>query len=449
MNAYDSVRMADLLQPLGYEETTNQQEADIVILNTCHIREKASEKVYSELGRIREEKEAWAKEGKRKLIGVAGCVAQAEGEEIVARAPYVDIVVGPQSYHTLPQLIQETVREQRTAINLEFPEEPKFDALPETLQPQGISAFVSVQEGCDKFCSFCVVPYTRGAEFSRPVDAVLHEIKTYLSQGTQEITLLGQNVNAYHGLGADGKEWGLARLIRHISDLPGLKRIRYTTSHPNDMDDDLIAAHGDIENLMPYLHLPVQAGANRVLKQMNRKHTAEDFLAIIEKLRSARPDIAFSSDFIVGFPGETDAEFEATLKLVETVEFAQAYSFKYSPRPGTPAAERDVQVSEALKTERLARLQALLQRQQLHFNQRMLGRIVPVLFDRMGKRAGQVLGKSPYMQSVYVEQAVEYANRLVDVRITGTYLNSLSGEIVNEAPLSHTPQEGYVEAAHG
>ncbi len=449
MNAYDSVRMADLLQPLGYEETTNQQEADIVILNTCHIREKASEKVYSELGRIREEKEAWAAEGKRKLIGVAGCVAQAEGEEIIARAPYVDIVVGPQSYHTLPQLIQETVRNQRAAINIEFPEEPKFDALPESLQPQGVSAFVSVQEGCDKFCSFCVVPYTRGAEYSRPVKDILREVKTYVDQGTQEIVLLGQNVNAFHGIGPDGKEWSLARLIRHISPLSGLKRIRYTTSHPNDMHEDLIAAHGDVENLMPYLHLPVQAGANRILKQMNRKHTAEDFLGIIERLRKARPDMAFSSDFIVGFPGETDAEFEATLRLVETVEFAQAYSFKYSARPGTPAAERDVQLSEELKTERLAALQSLLQRQQLQFNRRMMGQVMPVLFDRKGKRDGQVLGKTPYMQSVYVEQAVEYANRLVDVRITGTYLNSLSAEIVDHSAPHHTPKEGYVEAAYG
>lgn len=447
MNAYDSVRMADLLAPLGYEETEHQQDADIVILNTCHIREKASEKVYSELGRIRADKEAWAKEGKRKLIGVAGCVAQAEGEEIVARAPYVDIVVGPQSYHTLPALIQETVREQRAAINLEFPEEPKFDALPEALQPQGVSAFVSVQEGCDKFCSFCVVPYTRGAEFSRPVAAIEREVRTYLEQGTQEIVLLGQNVNAFHGTDEAGKEWSLARLIRHLSPLPGLKRIRYTTSHPCDMADDLIAAHGDVENLMPFLHLPVQSGANRILKAMNRKHTAEDYITIIEKLRAARPDIAFSSDFIVGFPSETDAEFQATLRLVETVEFAQAYSFMYSPRPGTPAAEKATQVPEALKYERLQTLQAVLQRQQLHFNQRMMGKTMPVLFDRVGKREGQVLGKSPYMQSVYVEGAVEYSNQLVDVRITGAYLNSLSAEIIG-SPTALTEREGYGEAAH-
>ncbi len=450
MNAYDSVRMADLLTPLGYSETSNQSDADIVILNTCHIREKASEKVYSELGRIRAEKDAWARDGKRKLIAVAGCVAQAEGEEIIARAPYVDIVVGPQSYHTLPQLIQETIREQRAAINLDFPEETKFDALPESLQPQGISAYVSVQEGCDKFCSFCVVPYTRGVEYSRPVDAIEREIRTYLDQGTQEIVLLGQNVNAYHGAGEGGSEWDLAKLIRHIAPLPGLKRIRYTTSHPRDMSDDLIAAHGDIENLMPMLHLPVQSGSNRILKQMNRKHTAEDYLTIIEKLRAARPDMGFSSDFIVGFPGETETEFEATLRLVETVAFAQAYSFTYSARPGTPAADRAELIDEATKNERLARLNSILQRQQLHTNQRMLGRTIPVLFDRIGKRDGQILGKSPWMQSVYVQQAVEYANRLVDVRITGAYLNSLSGEIVDStAPFSHIPSGDYGEATHG
>jgi tRNA-2-methylthio-N6-dimethylallyladenosine synthase len=402
----------------------------MVILNTCHIREKAAEKVYSELGRLREGKEEWARAGKRKLIAVAGCVAQAEGGEIVSRAPYVDIVVGSQSYQHLPQMIEQTLRESAAAIHLEFPEHSKFDALPEALQPSGLSAFVSIQEGCDKFCSFCVVPYTRGAEFSRPVAAIEAEIRTRLEQGSIEIVLLGQNVNAYHGVGADGSEWNLARLIRHISTFNGVNRIRYTTSHPKDMDDDLIAAHGEVETLMPFLHLPVQSGANRILKAMNRKHTAEDYLTIIEKLRNACPDMAFSSDFIVGFPGETDAEFEATIRLVEMVEFAQAYSFMYSPRPGTPAADREDSVADDVKYTRLQGLQSLLQRQQLRFNQRMIGEMMPVLFDREGRREGQAIGKTPYMQSVYIDKPVEYRHGMIDVRITGAYPQSMSAEVI-------------------
>jgi tRNA-2-methylthio-N6-dimethylallyladenosine synthase len=430
MNVYDSIRMAELLAPLGYEETPNAADADFVLLNTCHIREKAAEKVYSELGRIRETKEEWRKAGKRKLIGVAGCVAQAEGEEILARAPYVDIVVGPQSYQSLPELLEQTLREGNAALNLDFPEEPKFDALPAARGVQGVSAFVSVQEGCDKFCSFCVVPYTRGVEYSRPADAILDEVRACVAQGAVEITLLGQNVNAYHGIGENDAEWGLAKLIRAVAEIEGVQRIRYTTSHPRDMTDDLIAAHGEVAKLMPCLHLPVQSGSDRILKLMNRKHTAEQYLAIIEKLRRVRPEMVFSSDFIVGFPGETEADFEATLRLVETVHFAQAYAFTYSPRPGTPAADKKDQVPEKVKQERLQRLIALIQQQQLRTNRMSVGSVMPVLFDRTGKQAGQVLGKSPFMQSVYVKDGMEYAGKLLDVRILGGYLNSLEGEVV-------------------
>lgn len=436
MNVYDSIRMAELLAPLGYEETQNAEEADFVLLNTCHIREKASEKVYSELGRIREVKDEWRKAGKRKLIGVAGCVAQAEGEEMLARAPYIDIVVGPQSYQSLPELLEQTLRENNPALNIDFPEEPKFDALPATRGVQGVSAFVSVQEGCDKFCSFCVVPYTRGAEYSRPPEAVIEEVRACVAQGAVEITLIGQNVNAYHGVSAE-QEWSLARLIRAVAAVEGVQRIRYTTSHPRDMSDDLIAAHGAVETLMPYLHLPVQSGSDRILKAMNRKHTADEYLAIIEKLRAVRPDIAFSSDFIVGFPGETDADFEATLRLVETVHFAQAYAFKYSPRPGTPAAEKADQVPEPVKESRLQQLLALLQQQQLRTNRMSVGQVMPVLFDRAGKHAGQILGKSPFMQSVHVADAEEYAGKLVNVRIAEGYLNSLKGEIATCHPGMH------------
>jgi tRNA-2-methylthio-N6-dimethylallyladenosine synthase len=428
MNAYDSVRMTELLAPMGYAETDKPDDADLVILNTCHIREKAAEKVYSDLGRMRDIKQSRPEQ--KMLIGVAGCVAQAEGEEILARAPYVDVVVGPQSYQNLPHMIRETIRSQQASINIDFPEEPKFDQLTEATLTQGSSAFVSIQEGCDKFCTFCVVPYTRGAEYSRSVSAVLEETRKLVDLGAIEITLLGQNVNAYHGIGVDGKEWGLGKLIREIAKIQGIKRIRYTTSHPNDVSDELIATHGDIEMLMPMLHLPVQSGSNKILKAMNRKHTASDYLAVIEKLRAARPDIAFSSDFIVGFPDESDADFEDTLRLVETVGFTQGYSFKYSPRIGTPAAEKAQQVEESVMNERLRILQNLLAVQQEKFNKSKLGSTISVLFNREGRLEGQMQGRSPYMQSVYVDNGISHANRLVDVHITGAYANSLKGEII-------------------
>ncbi|MFO0110630.1 MAG: tRNA (N6-isopentenyl adenosine(37)-C2)-methylthiotransferase MiaB [Alphaproteobacteria bacterium] len=430
MNAYDSVRMAELLSPLGYEATDSPDAADLVLLNTCHIREKAAEKLYSDLGRMREHKIHLASQGRRQLIGVAGCVAQAEGEEIIARAPYVDLVVGPQSYPHLPEMILEAIRTQRAALNLEFPTISKFDALVEVTQSQGVSAFVSVQEGCDKFCSFCVVPYTRGAEYSRPVADIIKECERLVALGAVEITLLGQNVNAYHGVNPDGGIASLAQLLHEVAKINGLKRLRYTTSHPNDMTEDLIRAHADIEILMPFLHLPVQSGSDAILKAMNRKHDAATYISIIDRLRAARPDIAFSSDFIVGFPGETEEDFEATLRLIETVGFAQAYSFKYSPRPGTPAAEKPQQIEEVVMAERLQRLQRLLNVQQEKFNQSMQGCSLPVLFDREGKRAGQALGKSVFMQSVYVDNARHLDGKMVDVRITGTYPNSLKGEIV-------------------
>jgi tRNA-2-methylthio-N6-dimethylallyladenosine synthase len=430
MNAYDSVRMAELLSPLGYEATDSPDAADLVLLNTCHIREKAAEKLYSDLGRMREHKLHLAMQGRRQLIGVAGCVAQAEGEEIIARAPYVDLVVGPQSYPHLPEMILEAIRTQRAALNLEFPAISKFDALVEATQSQGVSAFVSVQEGCDKFCSFCVVPYTRGAEYSRPVVDIIKECERLVALGALEINLLGQNVNAYHGVNPDGGIASLAQLLHEVAKIHGLKRLRYTTSHPNDMTEDLIRAHADIEILMPLLHLPVQSGSDTILKAMNRKHNAAAYLSIIDRLRAARSDMAFSSDFIVGFPGETDEDFESTLKLIETVGFAHAYSFKYSPRPGTPAAEKTHQIEEALMSKRLQRLQKLLNVQQERFNQSMFGRVIPVLFNRQGRRAGQALGKSVFMQSVYVDNARHLDGKMVDVQITGTYPNSLKGEIV-------------------
>lgn len=454
MNVYDSLRMADVLAPFGYSETSQQEEADMVILNTCHIREKASEKVYSELGRLRIEKEQWAQAGKRKLIAVAGCVAQAEGEEILSRAPYVDVLVGPQTYQNLPDLIAQTLRSSKAQMALEFSEEQKFDVLPDTYASQGVSAFVSIQEGCDKFCTFCVVPYTRGAEFSRPVAAIEREVRTHVAQGACEITLLGQNVNAYHGEDEKGNICSLAQLIACIARIDGVKRIRYTTSHPKDMRQDLIDAHADIPQLMPFLHLPVQSGADRILKAMNRKHSADFYIDIIEKLRKARPDMAFSSDFIVGFPGETQAEHEASLRLIETIGFSQAYSFKYSSRPGTPAADFEDTVPEQEKNARLAAMQTLLFAQQNHYNARSVGKIMPVLFDRLGKGHAQLLGKSPYMQSVHVENAVEYAQRLVDVRITAAYGSSVRGEIIGSSTMTSLPEtptsyRDYGQTAHG
>lgn len=421
MNVYDSERMTDVLAPLGYSVTDTIDEANLIILNTCHIREKAAEKVYSELGRI-----APLKKKNLELLAVAGCVGQAEGELLTKRAPYVDIVLGPQSYHRLPEMVTAALRREGHVIDLEFSANEKFDALPEETSELGRSAFLSVQEGCDKFCTFCVVPYTRGAEYSRPVSAIMREAIQRVSQGVIEITLLGQNVNAYHGENIDGGEASLPDLIRLLSKIDGLERIRYTTSHPRDMTNELLSLHGEEPKLMPYLHLPIQAGSDNVLKMMNRKHTAEDYLRIIDKLRRARPDIALSSDFIVGFPGETDLDFEDTLALVKEVGYASAYSFKYSPRPGTPAAGAE-QVPEEVKVERLQRLQALLNSQQEEFNKSTVGMDVPVLLEREGKRTGQLVGKSPYLQSVLITDSTLALGDLVNVTITDAYANSVSG----------------------
>jgi len=429
MNVYDSARMADVLAPLGYRTADEPDGADMVILNTCHIREKAAEKVFSELGRLRTLKDRKADQGERMILAVAGCVAQAEGEEIVARAPFVDIVFGPQTYHTLPEMVARAHRAAGAVLNTDFPAESKFDHLPDDAS-QGVTAFLAVQEGCDKFCTFCVVPYTRGAEFSRPAAQVIEEAKRLVANGTREINLLGQNVNAFHGEAPDGSTWGLARLIRELAEIDGLKRIRYTTSHPRDLDDELIRVHAEVPQLMPYLHLPVQAGSDRILAAMNRKHTADHYRALVDKLRTARPDLALSGDFIVGFPGERDADFAETLRLVNDVRYAQAYSFKYSPRPGTPAAVDDQQVPEEVKAERLAALQQLLDSHQQAFNQGFVGRTVPVLFDRVGKRPGQLLGRSPYMQSVYVEGGERLMGSIADVRIEAAHVNSLGGTIV-------------------
>ncbi len=426
MNVYDSRRMGDVLAPLGYTASDSPEGADLVILNTCHIREKAEEKVYSDLGRILKEKKKKAGRGEKMLIAVGGCVGQAEGEEIIRRAPYVDMVMGPQSYHQLPEMVTRAIREVGGVVELDFEPQQKFDSLPESAYPQGVSAFLSVQEGCDKFCSFCVVPYTRGAEYSRPPAAIEKEARQLVGNGAVEITLLGQNVNAYHG-----DNCSLAKLIARLAKIDGLQRIRYTTSHPRDMSDDLIAIHGSEPKLMPFLHLPIQSGSDAVLKKMNRKHTAEFYLDIIAKLRHPRPDMAFSSDFIVGFPGESDKDFEETMKLVEQINYAQAYSFKYSPRPGTPAAS-DEQVAEEIKDERLQRLQQLIRRQQTAFNESSIGKTMSVLLDRDGKHEGQLLGKSPYMQSVHVRDAEHLRGQMVDVCITGAYLNSLAGSIIED-----------------
>ena len=430
MNVYDSARMADVLAPLGYAPAEAPDGADMVIINTCHIREKASEKTFHELGRLRQLKEQKAAEGGRMVLAVAGCVAQAEGAEIMSRAPYVDMVFGPQAYHRLPEMVARATREAGSGVlDTDFPVESKFDHLPEEQALQGHSAFLTVQEGCDKFCTFCVVPYTRGAEFSRPAAQILEEARRLVRAGALEITLLGQNVNAYHGAGPDGRDWGLGRLIRALAEIDGLARIRYTTSHPRDMDDDLIAAHGDVPQLMPYLHLPVQSGSDRILEAMNRKHKAEAYLRIVEKLRAARPDLALSSDFIVGFPGERDADFEATMQLVRDVGYAQAFSFKYSARPGTPAALLELQIDEAAKTERLAALQALLAEQQLAFNRAMVGHTLPVLVEKTGKLPGQLIGKSPYLQSVVIEGTPRLIGSIVPAAISAGYQNSLAGTV--------------------
>ena len=426
MNVYDSRRMADILSPLGYATTDSPEDADMIILNTCHIREKATDKVFSEIGRLRVYKENKEAQGQRMLMAVAGCVAQAEGDFILERAPEIDMVFGPQTYHELPEMIVRATGER--VVNTDLATEAKFDALPEE-NNQGPAAFLSVQEGCDKFCTFCVVPYTRGAEFSRPAAAVLEEARRLAWTGTREITLLGQNVNAYHGTGPDGQPWTLARLIEAVADIDGIERIRYTTSHPRDMDQDLIHAHRDIDALMPYLHLPIQAGSDAVLKAMNRKHKADAYREIIADLRKARPDIALSGDFIVGFPGETEQDFEATMQLVRDIGYASAYSFKYSPRPGTPAANMQGLVREDVKTERLMRLQTLLNEQQLAFNQKTAGLTLDVLFERKGKRDGQLQGRTPYNQSVNVPAKDRLLGQIVPVRMTEAFANSLGGEV--------------------
>ena len=437
MNVYDAERMADALAAKGYVEAGAAEDADLVILNTCHIREKAAEKVYSELGRLREMKKERATEGRQTQVVVAGCVAQAEGGEIVRRAPVVDLVVGPQSYHRLPELLAEaSVRPG--VVDTEFPAEDKFDHLPaparEKIRARGVSAFLTVQEGCDKFCTFCVVPYTRGAEVSRPVAKILAEAERLAGAGVREITIIGQNVNAYHGEGPDGRDWTLGMLLERLAEVPGLARLRYTTSHPRDMDETLIAAHRDLPALMPYLHLPVQAGSDGILAAMNRRHTGDDYRRIIDAVRKARPDIALSSDFIVGFPGESDADFEDTMRLVADIGFASAYSFKYSPRPGTPAAEMEGQVPEPVKAERLARLQAALDEDRRAFNAATVGRTVDVLIERPGRHAGQLAGKSPYLQAVQLEAEGLTVGDIVPVEIVGTAPNSLFGRLAAGPP---------------
>ncbi len=425
MNVYDSERMRDVLAPLGYAPTDKPDDADLVVLNTCHIREKATEKVYSEIGRLRAHKERRAAEGKGMTIAVAGCVAQAEGAEIIARAPEVDLVVGPQAYHRLPELVARAARKSGQRLATDFTPQEKFDALP-ARAPDGVTAFVSIQEGCDKFCTFCVVPYTRGAEYSRPLKDVLAEAQALASQGVRELTLLGQNVNAYHGEGARGAA-RFADLLRALAQISGIARLRYMTSHPAEMSDDLIALHGEEPKLMPFLHLPVQSGSDRVLKAMNRKHDGAFYRDVVARLRAARPDIALSSDFIAGFPGETETDFEATLQLVRDVGFAAAYSFKYSPRPGTPAASMPGQVDEAVKTERLTRLLALLSDQQAAFNRAQVGRVLPILVAGAGRKQGQKQGRSPYLQGVHFMDDQTRAGEIVDVRIQAAAQNSLTG----------------------
>ena len=428
MNVYDSARMTDVLAPLGYVPVDQPEGADMIILNTCHIREKAAEKVYSELGRLRPLKRAREEDGGEMILAVGGCVAQAEGDEVRRRAPWVDVVFGPQAYHRLPDMVSQVTRQ--AIVDTEFPVEAKFDFLPEESSPRGAAAFLTIQEGCDKFCTFCVVPYTRGAEFSRPLGDVLAEARRLVENGTSEITLLGQNVNAYHGNGADRRPRSLADLIRELALIDGLHRLRYTTSHPRDMDQALISAHGDVEALMPFLHLPVQSGSDRILAEMNRRHTAAEYRSIVERIRLARPDIALSSDFIVGFPGETDAEFQSTLELVADVEFASAYSFRYSTRPGTPAADRDDQVPEDVKSARLNELQALIDRQSRAFNEATVGRELQVLLERPGRHSGQLVGRSPYMQAVHVHADDSHLGRIASIRIEAAMPNSLSGSIV-------------------
>ena len=436
MNVYDAERMADIAAEEGYREAHAVEDADLIVLNTCHIRERASEKIYSELGKLRELKDERRRRGRRTTLVVAGCVAQAEGAEILRRQPAVDVVVGPQSYHRLPELVREA-RLRPGVVAADFPAEDKFAHLPIStpgaIRRRGVAAFVTVQEGCDKFCSFCVVPYTRGAEASRPVRAVVDEIARLASAGVREVTLLGQNVNAYHGLGEDGRAVGLAGLIRAAAAVPGIARVRYATSHPGDMSEDLIAAHRDVPALAPFLHLPVQSGSDRLLKAMNRRHRVADYHDIVARVRAARPDIAFSSDFIVGYPGETDADFEATLALVRAVAFASAYAFKYSARPGTPAAEAPGQIDAATKAQRLARLQVLIEAQLQAFNRATVGRRFEVLFEKPGRREGQVIGRSPYMQAVFADGPRSLIGVMAEVEIIGLEPHSLRGRVVSPA----------------
>lgn len=427
MNVYDSERMKDVLAPIGYGPVEGPEGADLVVLNTCHIREKATEKVYSELGQIKKQK---AKTGGKMIVAVAGCVAQAEGEEIMRRAPIVDLVLGPQAYHKLPEMIARVHRKTGDRLETEFETLEKFDALPKARSVDGPVAYLSVQEGCDKFCTFCVVPYTRGAELSRPVDDITVEARSLASQGVREVQLLGQNVNAWHGAAPKiegGEDWTLGQLVRHVAKIGGFERIRYTTSHPRDMDDDLIAAHGDTPELMPFLHLPVQSGSNNILKAMNRGHTREHYVEIMARVKDARPDIGFASDFIVGFPGESDRDFEDTMDLVREIGYCIAYSFKYSERPGTPAAEMFGQVPDEVKTERLHRLQALLWEQQTAFNTSKIGETVPVLVTGKGRMPGQVAGRSPWLQSVYFEGDDSLIGQIADVEINHATQNSISG----------------------
>lgn len=432
MNVYDAQRMVDTLAPEGFVETASAEDADLVILNTCHIREKASEKVYSELGRLRVAKDEAARNGRTMRIAVAGCVAQAEGEEIVRRAPAVDVVVGPQSYHHLPELLKRAGSEGR-AIETEFPAADKFGFLappkPDAIRARGISAFVTVQEGCDKFCTFCVVPYTRGAEVSRPVAKIVDDVKRLAENGVRELTLIGQNVNAYHGEGPDGKSWPLGRLLEHLATIPGIARLRYSTSHPRDVDDSLIAAHRDLDALMPFVHLPVQSGSDRILSAMNRKHTADDYRRIIDRFRSARQDIAFSSDFIVGFPGESEQDFLATLALVTQIGYAAAYSFKYSARPGTPAADMQETVSPAEMDQRLERLQELIDSQQSAFNKAAIGSTVDVLFERPARKDGQIVGRTAFLQPAHVMASPDIIGQILPVRIDSLERYSFLGEL--------------------
>ncbi|WP_353181024.1 tRNA (N6-isopentenyl adenosine(37)-C2)-methylthiotransferase MiaB [Bosea sp. (in: a-proteobacteria)] len=429
MNVYDGQRMADILGEQGYEETATPEGADLILLNTCHIRDRAVQKVYTELGKLRDIKTAQKAEGQDTRIVVAGCVAQAEGGEIQRRQPAVDLVVGPQAYHRLPELLAEAAGKR--VVDTDLPIEDKFGFLPapkpQVIRARGVSAFVTVQEGCDKFCAFCVVPYTRGAEFSRPVAQILSEVERLAEAGVRDVTLIGQNVNAYHGEGPDGAVWGLARLMHRVAAVPGIARIRYTTSHPRDMNDDLIAAHRDLPQAMPFLHLPVQAGSDRILAAMNRKHTGDEYRRLVERIREARPDIALSSDFIVGFPGETDADFEDTIRLVDEIGFASSYSFKYSPRPGTPAADLDAQIPREVMDERLYRLQERIEHHRQAFNAAMVGRTVDVLLERAGRHPGQMAGKSPYLQAVQIESDSDRIGEIVRVVIERTSTNSLFG----------------------